>query len=39
MPTVELSEHVKSELDRIKEDEQHTSYDSVVRTLLGNYES
>lgn len=38
MPTVDVSEHVKSELDRIKDDEGHRSYDSVVRTLLGSYE-
>lgn len=37
MPTVEVSEYVKQELDEIREDEQHKSYDSVVRALLGNY--
>jgi hypothetical protein len=38
MPTIEISEHVKADLDRISEEEQHKSYDSVIRTLLGNYE-
>lgn len=39
MPHITVSEHVKSELDGIKESEEHTSYDSVVRVLLGNYEA
>lgn len=38
MPTIQVSEYVKEELDDIKEMEEHTSYDSVVRSLLGNYE-
>lgn len=38
MPTIEVSEYVKSELDRIREDEGHKSYDSVVRVLVGNYD-
>lgn len=37
MPTVEVSEHVKTELDRIRDKEEHKSYDSVIRVLVGNY--
>ena len=37
MAQVPVSEYVKSELDDIKEREDHTSYDSVIRTLLGEY--
>lgn len=36
--TIGVSDHVKTELDRIKEAEEHTSYDSVVRTLLKEYD-
>lgn len=32
--TVQVSDAVKSELDAIKERDEHTSYDSVIRTLL-----
>lgn len=39
MPTINVSEVVKDQLDGIKEGEQHRSYDSVVRTLLREYES
>lgn len=40
MPTnIEVSDHVHEELKRIRDEEQHTSYDSVIRTLLGNYET
>lgn len=35
MPTLDVSEQVKDELDRIKDAEGHRSYDSVVRSLLG----
>lgn len=38
MPTVNISEFVKDELDAIKDDEQHRSYDSVVRALLAEYD-
>lgn len=38
MPTVDISEFVKAELDRIKDAEEHRSYDSVIRTLLREYE-
>jgi len=34
MPQVELSGWVKDQLDKIKDKEQHKSYDSVVRMLL-----
>lgn len=37
MPQIEVSEYVKSELDDLKEREEHKSYDSAVRTLLGAY--
>lgn len=38
MPTINVTEYTKDELDRIKDAEQHTSYDSVVRALVGNYQ-
>lgn len=34
MPQVELSQFVKSQLDKIIEEEEHKSYDSAVRSLL-----
>lgn len=37
MPTIDVSDHVKDELDRLKELEEHRSYDSVVRMLLLQY--
>lgn len=38
MPTIDVSEYVKAELDRIKDVEEHRSYDSAIRSLVGNYE-
>jgi len=38
MPAIDVSEYVKSELDAIKETEEHKSYDSTIRTLLGAYD-
>jgi len=37
MPTVSVSEFVKRELDELKEDEGHRSYDSVIRLLIERY--
>lgn len=37
MPQIEVSEYVKHELDGLKDIEEHKSYDSAVRTLLGAY--
>jgi len=34
MPTIHVSETVKEDLDAIKDGEGHSSYDSVVRSLL-----
>ena len=34
MPVITVSEYVKEKLDEIKKREQHTSIDSVIRTLL-----
>ena len=31
---VRVSDKVKGELEAIKEEEEHTSFDSVIRTLL-----
>jgi hypothetical protein len=39
MPTVQVSEHVKDELENLKEGKDHTSYDSAIRELLMVYES
>jgi len=38
MPTVQVSDHVKHQLDELKQAEEHTSYDSAIRVLLENYE-
>jgi len=38
MPQVKLSHYVKDRLEDIKDSEDHTSYDSVVRSLLQHYE-
>jgi len=35
--TIQVSGHVKAELDELKEQEEHTSYDSVHRALLHDY--
>lgn len=35
---IAVSEYVKTELDRVKEEEEHTTYDSVIRSLLGTHE-
>lgn len=34
MPTIRVNEWTKERLDDLKEDEQHSSYDSVVRSLI-----
>jgi len=34
MPLISVSEYVKEKLDKIKAEEQHKSYDSVIRSLL-----
>lgn len=34
MPTVKLKEWTKDELDDIKEEEDHSSYDSVIKSLI-----
>lgn len=38
MPTIDVSEYVKTELDEIMHDEEHKSYDSVLRTVVGAYD-
>lgn len=38
MPTLQVSDYVKAELDDIKTTEEHKSYDSVLRSLIGSYE-
>lgn len=38
MPTIHVTETVKQRLDEIKECEDHTSYDSVIRTLAQEHE-
>lgn len=34
MPTVKVKEWTKEQLEDIKEDEDHTSMDSVIKSLL-----
>lgn len=36
--TIKVSDRVKADLDEIKDVEEHTSYDSVIRTLVAAYE-
>jgi len=38
MPTIDVSEFVKGGLDDIKDAEAHRSYDSVIRTLIREYD-
>lgn len=39
MATIDVSPHVKSDLEKIREEEQHRSYDSVVRSLVREYKT
>jgi len=34
MPTVQVSEFVKDELEALKDEKDHTSYDSAIRELM-----
>lgn len=34
MPTIKLKEWTKEQLEEIKEEEEHSSFDSVVKSLL-----
>jgi hypothetical protein len=34
MPTIKLNDWTKEKLESIKEDEDHSSFDSVVKSLL-----
>lgn len=36
--TIQVSDDVKETLDSIKKREEHTSYDSVIRTLVREYD-
>jgi hypothetical protein len=38
MPTVKIKDWTKEELDDIKEEEEHSSYDSVIKSLIKEYE-
>lgn len=38
MAEIEVSDYMKDELDRIMKAEEHQSYDSVIRVLVGNYD-
>lgn len=38
METIGVSEQVKAELETLKEEKGHTSYDSTIRELLLHYE-
>jgi hypothetical protein len=39
MPTVKLKDWTKEKLDDIKEEEEHSSYDSVIKSLIKEHES
>lgn len=34
MPSIKVHNWTKGQLDEIKEEEEHSSYDSVIKTLL-----
>ncbi len=34
MPSVKVHDWTKGKLDKIKEEEEHSSYDSVIKSLL-----
>ncbi len=34
MPSIKVHDWTKGQLDEIKEEEEHSSYDSVIKTLL-----
>jgi len=34
MPTIHVKEWTKEQLDRIKDEEDHSTYDSVVKSLI-----
>lgn len=36
--TIQVSDSVKARLDALKEREEHTSYDSLLRVMLEDYE-
>lgn len=38
MPTVKIKDWTKEKLDDIKEEEEHSSYDSVFKSLIKEYE-
>ena len=38
MPLIKVSDYVKRKLDQIKREEQHSTYDSVLRALIFIYE-
>ena len=39
MPTIKLNDWTKEQLEEIKEDEDHSSFDSVVKSLLKERET
>lgn len=39
MPTIKVREWTKEELDDIKEEEEHSSYDSVLKSLIKEYKT
>lgn len=38
VPLIKVSDYVKRKLDQIKREEQHSTYDSVLRALIFIYE-
>lgn len=38
MPNIRVTDYTHEELKRIKEAEDHTNFDSVLRALVGSYE-
>lgn len=39
MPTIKVREWTKDELDDIKEEEEHSSYDSVIKSLIKEHKA
>ncbi len=39
MPSIKVHDWTKDQLDEIKEEEEHSSYDSVIKSLLKEREA
>lgn len=39
MPNIKVTDWTKTQLDEIRDEEDHTTYDSVVKSLINCHES